>query len=159
MDKCDDKNLMFSRLFAKTLSPRFPGVGARSFLFEQCPFSAKKTREMKSDLRRCGKDREGNARIPEDFASSGASIFPSPQRRTGGWFAGARRLDYCALYAVCRRRVHNHAAVNSWLAKGSLPCALKLPMRARSSLGFSKFDGHKGHTEIRNRAVSGASGQ
>jgi hypothetical protein len=39
------------------------------------------------------------------------------------------------------------------MVKGSRRCALKLPMRIEMGLVFPRFEGHKGHTEIRRRAA------
>jgi hypothetical protein len=76
-EKCDDENPIFPGFFLKhfTLDPR--GFDLRSFLRSNCSFFSMKTREMKIDFCRRGKDREARAKLPEDCAVRQAHTFPS----------------------------------------------------------------------------------
>jgi hypothetical protein len=75
-------------------------------------------------------------------------------------WAGSLSLPYCfqqrssANMRNLRDKLHElHCPCHGVVAKGSLRCALKVPMRACLGLDFSSFDGHKGHMRIAQRAV------
>jgi hypothetical protein len=97
----------------------------------------------------------GCVNIP-DIGRRPAASRVEPWWSSGQWSAAASSPQPSPIRQAHRRPQRGEGdgeqAPSTVACQGSRECALKVPMRERLSLGFSRNDGHKGHTEFRNRA-------
>ena len=97
----------------------------------------------------------GCVNIP-DIGRRPAASRVEPWWSSGQWSAAASSPQPSPIRQAHRRPQRGEGdgeqAPSTVACQGSRRCALKVPMRAGLSLGFSRNDGHKGHTEFRNRA-------